>query len=226
MNIIMVISTSFFPYGGFYHMPIYKHGKKDHIIPFQTVKQKVIDANLSISEEAFFWILYYCGVRKSEAYERVAEDFEMNDTHIIINFHQRKKNGAEVPPLELPLHWYGINKIVEVVRKARDDKAFKKAVYVYIEKKRVRQLRKEQWVFPHIQSTRAWQIVRNVLGEGYYPHFLRLNRLTEIGRDPTASLTRLKSFSGIKSTKVLDEYLGTSKKEQQKAIEFMNQQYA
>jgi len=193
---------------------------------FREVKQKVVDTNLSISDEAYFWLLYYCGVRKSEAYERVAEDFEINETHLIIDFHKRKKGGAEVDPLELPLHWYGIDKLVQCVEKAKNRRPHKKAVYVYVDKKRARQLKKDRWVWPKIQSTKAWQIVNKVLGEGYYPHFLRLNRLTEIAQDPTASLTRLKSFSGIKSVRILDEYLGTSKKEQQKAIDFMDKQYS
>jgi len=206
--------------------PIYKHGKKDNIIPFQQVKQKVIAANLSIFDEAFFWMLYYCGVRKSEAYERVANDFETTDTHIIIDFHQRKKHGAKVPPLKLPLSWYGMDKLEYAVQKAKERKPRKKAVYVYIDHKRTRQQKRDRWVFPKIQSTKAWTIVKSVLGEGYYPHFLRLNRLTEIGRDPTASLTRLKSWSGIKSTTALNEYLGASEKEQAKAVEFMDRQYS
>ena len=100
-----------------------------------------------------------------------------------------------------------------------------KAVYVYQNKKRVRIVKEGKWVFPRIQSTKAWEIVQEVLGEGYYPHFLRLNRLTEIAQDPSASLTRLKSFSGIKSITALNSYLGTAKKEQQKAIEYMNKKY-
>jgi len=86
---------------------------------FQEVKAKVLDTKLSISEEAYFWLLYYCGCRKSEGYERVAEDFEINDTHLIVDFHQRKKGGDEVPPLELPRHWYGIDKIIECIEKAK-----------------------------------------------------------------------------------------------------------
>lgn len=205
-------------------MPIYKHGKQHDIMSFQEVKQKVIDKKLSISEESFFWILYYTGCRKSEAYERVAEDFVINDTHLVVDFHERKKGGAEVDPLELPLHWYGVDKIVEVIEKAQKRKPHMKAVYVYEDKKRTRLLKKGRWTFPKIQSTKAWDIVKKVLGEKYYPHFLRLNRLSEIGSDPTANLLRLKSFSGIKSARVLDEYLGTSKKEQKKALDFMDQQ--
>lgn len=205
-------------------MPIYKHGKQHDIMSFQEVKQKVIDKKLSISEESFFWILYYTGCRKSEAYERTTKDFKITDTHLIIDFHQRKKGGATVDPIELPLHWYGVDKIVELVEKVQQRKPHRKAVYVYEDKKRTRQVKKARWVFLNIQSTKAWEIIKKVLGEKYYPHFLRLNRLSEIGSDPTASLLRLKSFSGIRSARVLDDYLGTSKKEQKKALDFMDQQ--
>jgi len=204
----------------------YAHGKKEEILAFPFVKQKVINACLPWKDEAFFWLLYYCGVRKSEAYERVATDFKVTETSLIVDFHQRKKRGAEVSPLELPLNWYGIDKLVKAVQAASQSKPKNKAVFSYVDKKRVRALKLGRWVFPHIQSTRAWEIVQNVLGEDYYPHFLRLNRLTEIAQDPTASLTRLRSFSGIKSTTALDSYLGTSKKEQQKAIEYMNRKYS
>jgi len=203
----------------------YKFGKKEEIISFKAVRQKVINANLRLRDEAFFWLLYYCGVRKSEAYERVAGDFKTDGVHLIVDFHERKKRGAEVPPLELPLNWYGIGKIVQSVRIALSCRPKDKAVYVYGNGKRIRIVKKDRWVFPRIQSTKAWEIVQNVLGEGYYPHFLRLNRLTEIAQDPTASLTRLKSFSGIKSTTALNSYLGTVKKEQQKAIAYMSQKY-
>lgn len=203
----------------------YKFGKKVEIVPFSLVKQKVIDARLRLRDEAFFWLLYYTGVRKSEAYERVASDFKTDGVHLIVDFHRRKKGGAEVPPLMLPLNWYGIDKIIRSVRIALNFRPKEKAVYVYKEGKRMRIIKKDRWVFPKIQSTKAWEIVKEVLGEEYYPHFLRLNRLTEIAQDPTASLTRLKSFSGIKSTTALNSYLGTAKKEQQKAIEYMSKKY-
>jgi len=203
----------------------YAHGKKEEILAFPFVKQKVINANLPSRDEAFFWLLYYCGVRKSEAYERVASDFKVTETSLIVDFHQRKKRGAEVSPLELPLNWYGIDKLVKAVQIASSCKRKNKAVFSYVDKKRVRAVKLDRWVFPHIQSTKAWEIVQNVLGEDYYPHFLRLNRLTEIASDPSASLTRLRSFSGIRSTTALDSYLGTSKKEQKKAIEYMSEKY-
>jgi len=212
-------------------MPIYKHGKQTSIMSFQEVKKKVLDTKLSISDEAFFWLLYYCGVRKSEGYERVAEDFEVNDTHLIVDFHERKKHGKTVDPLELPLH--------KVLEKAKNQRPRVKIVFVYEPSgetrttkkgrvvpinKRVGKRVKACWVWPKIQSTKAWKIVRAVLGEGYYPHFLRLNRLSEIAGDPTSSLLRLSSFSGIKSTRALDAYLGRDKKEQKAAFDFIEKQ--
>lgn len=201
-------------------------GKKTEVLDFKFVKQKVINTCLPWKDEAYFWLLYYCGVRKSEAYERVATDFKVTETHLIVDFHQRKKRGAEVPPLELPLSWYGMDKLVKAVQAAASCKPRNKAVFTYIDKKRVRTLKVDNWVFPHIQSTKAWEIVQSVLGIGFYPHFLRLNRLTELASDSSSNLTRLKSFTGIKSTRVLDSYLGTSKKEQKKAIEYMSQKFS
>lgn len=204
--------------------PKYKHGKKTETQSFQDIAKAVEQAELPDNEQAYFWLLCYCGVRKSEGYERIAEDFKLTDTYLAIDFHQRKKHGAEVDPLELPKDWKGVDKIIQAVEQAKDRNQRTKAVFVYQNHKRVLVRQKAHWVFPDIQSTKAWHIVRKVLGSDFYPHYLRLNRLSEIGADPTASLLRLKSFSGIRSTKVLDDYLGTSKKEQQKAIEYMNSQ--
>jgi integrase len=210
----------------------YKSGKKEELIPFSEIMQKVRVAELPLAHEAFFWILYYTGVRKSEAYERVVDDFAISRNHVSIDFHQRKKGGAKVPPLKLPRKWYGVNRIVEVVQRIQErrekqqgKRPTRKTVYTYVEKKRTAIRMKDYWVFPRIQSTTAYNIVRKVLGDGWYPHFLRLNRLTTIGSDPSASLTRLKSWSGIKSVKTLQKYLGTSEREQDKAVEFVDEEY-
>jgi len=208
-----------------YYPNRYKHGKQTELISFEDVKQKVLAAKIGTQAEAYFWLLYYSGVRKSEAYERVAEDFVINDTHLIVDFGQRKKGSAKVKPLKFPLNWYGIDKILWCIEKARKRHPRNKALFVQKDKKRVRIRERARWVFPSIQSTKAWVIVKKVLGDGYYPHFLRLNRLTEIAKDPTANLTRIKSFSGIKTTKILNAYLGTDEKEQDAAIEWMDKQY-
>jgi len=200
----------------------YKHGKQEEIIPFKQIKQKVIAAKLPLESEAYFWLLYYCCVRKSEGYERVKEDFKIKGDYLSIDFHQRKKNGATVDALDIPLSWYGIDKLVKQVEKAKPSY---KTVFSQKKKQKIKNRVKAKFVFPSIQSTKAWEIVKKVLGKKHYPHFLRLNGLTEICNDPTASFTRLKSFSGIKSLSSLKAYLGKSKEEQDKAIAFRGQHF-
>lgn len=233
------------------HKHRYKHGKQEEILSFEEINSRVAKTKLNEEQEAFFWLLYYCGVRKSEAYERTVEDCKITETHLIIDFPHfefvngkiikvdgRKKRGAAVPPLEIPVYLIGVEKILGCVKLANRKKARFKNIYLYLPtgktkttkkgnvveiKKRTKIRHRAKWVFPHIQSTEAWSIVKKILGFKYYPHFLRLNRLSEIGSDPEASLLTLKSFSGIKTLQQLETYLGVSKKEQKKAVRFMEE---
>lgn len=217
----------------------YRYGKQEEIIPFSKIVKLVAKADLPIQEEAYFWLLYHTGVRASEGYERIVEDFKITETHVHVDFHKRKKGGAKTPVISLPRDYVGIDKLITQIELARVGKKRFKFLYftektgetktsekgrvtpvTRLAKKRV----KARWVFPKIQSWRAWKTVKKVLGKKYYPHFLRLICLTEIGSDPTASLTRMKSFSGIKTISALEYYLGTSKKETDKALEFRARQ--
>lgn len=204
------------------HAHRYKFGKQEELISFPQVLELVEKADLSKSELAYFWLLYYTGVRKSEAYERTAEDFKITEDQVIVDFKRRKKGGARVDPLKLPRSWPGVSLIVDCILKAREGDSTTKNLFVYREGKRVKEKTEARWVFPNIQSTHAWKIVKQVLGEKHYPHFLRLNRLSEIGAEPSANLIRLRSVSGIKSITSLREYLGTSEKEQEMAFSLMD----
>ena len=210
-------------------MPHYKAGKQEELIGFQDIQGRVSRAQkktpLALEAIGFFWLLYYSGCRKSEAYERTAEDIVTSPDFFIIDFHQRKKHGATVDPLELPRAWPGIPILVELAEKAKQRKPSNKLLISSPERnKKVTTRVKAHWLFPHINRTWAGVIVKQILGQQYYPHFLRLNRLTELGSDPTASTVRMKSYSGIKSISALESYLGKSKKEQDAAIDFMNKQ--
>lgn len=205
----------------------YKYGKQEELLSFQDIQERVEASrkDLSLESLAYFWLLYYTGVRKSEAYERTIEDGEITDSLFIIDFHQRKKHGAQVPALKLPRSFPGVDVLCEQLLWAQKRKPSKKLIIYSPEKGRKETQRvRAQWLFPHINRTWADQIVKRVLGKEYYPHFLRLNRLTEIGSDESASLTRLKSFSGIKSIKAMEAYLGVTEKEQDAAIDFMAKQ--
>lgn len=241
----------------------YKHGKQTELLNFQTFQEKMNKAQLTEEEAGFLWGLYYCGARKSELYERVAEDCRLilttgapqsfplpkqlanpdswhENYFFQIDFKARKKHGSTVPPLELPLSWPGVTLLVKLAQKAAARSAFHKSLFIYEDSKEMKTLKSGKqkaikkrtlkskighYLFPNVQSTRAWQISKEVLGPEFYPHFFRLNRLTEIATDPGSNLTRLKSYSGIKTTEILEAYLGTSKKEQQAAMSFMNEKF-
>ena len=202
-------------------MPHYKEGKEEQPLSFFDFKERVEKSKLNSEKKGFIWLLYYAGCRKSEAYERTVADCQVTYSHFIIDFGQRKKHGARVDPLGFPRSWSGIEILVSLYERAAQRKPKKKKIFYQDNKITKSKVKKDHWLFPHIQSVTAWKTVKEVLGSRYHPHFLRLNRLTEIGTDPEANIVRLKSYSGIKSIKALESYLGTSKEEQEAAISWM-----
>lgn len=208
-------------------MPHYKEGKQKQLISFQEIREKVEAASrrLTREAEAYFWLLYYSGARKSEIYERVVGDCQVTDSHFILDITLRKKGSAQTDPLEFPLWFPGIKKVCEQLEKARSKRKTRKLLERWIHQKRITSRVEARWLFPNIHRTQAARIVKQILGSQYYPHFLRLNRITELCSDPGANLTRIKSFSGIKSTRIIEEnYMGVSKKEQKAAVDFMAKQ--
>ena len=207
-------------------MPHYKHGKILESLSFQEIQDKVSQAESRLTREAlsFFWLLYYTGCRKSELYERTVEDCSVSETHFILDFHQRKKGSAEVPALEIPLWLPGMNLVCGQLKKARERRSSRKLIERTVKGIRSRERVRARWLFPHVHRAWALVIVKEILGEQYYPHFLRLNRITEMCSDPELSLTRLKSFTGIKSLDALQSYLGVSQKQQEAAVDFMAKQ--
>ena len=203
----------------------YKYGKQEEHLSFEEIQEKFKAAahSLSLEAQAFFWLLYYVGCRKSEAYERLCSDLQATETHLIIDFHKRKKGSAEVPPIELPRWFPGVEIIVEHWMKANQKRSRKKLFEKTTKGERSTEYRRGIWLFPHIQSRWAQVIVKKILGEKYYPHFLRLNRITELCSDPTVNISRIKSYTGIKTIAVIESYLGTSRKEQEEAISWMEQ---
>lgn len=172
-------------------MPRYKHGKQITPIGFQTFQEAMQNGEFKFPkrDRSLLALLYWCGIRKSEAYERTKEDFTKTDTHLIIDFGKRKKGGLDVPPLELRLELPYVDLIVERVEKARKGRRV--------------------W---NISGTTAWRIVKRALGEKYYPHFLRLNRATHFLDDPETTVPDMKAWFGWKSSQTIDSYIGYSKR--------------
>ena len=193
---------------------------------FQEIQEKVSQAESRLAREAlaYFWLLYYSGVRKSELYERTVEDCSVSETHLILDFHRRKKGSAEVPALEIPLWFPGMNLVCGQLKKARERRSSRKLIERTVKGVRSRERMRARWLFPHVHRAWALVIVKEILGSQYYPHFLRLNRITELCSDPEVSISMIKSYTGIRSLKTIQGYIGTSKKEQKKAVDFMAKQ--
>jgi hypothetical protein len=156
-------------------------------------------------------------------YERVKDDVEIADAHVIVDFHQRKKHGETVPPLKIPRKFYDVEEyLVPYVLKPK--RVNTKTVYTYETREGrlvVRSSQREaKWLFPHIGSTTAWRACKKVLGQEFYPHYFRLRKLSKIGMDrEKGSVTHLKAVSGIKSLKALEAYLGYDQEAQDEAME-------
>ena len=208
-------------------MPHYKSGKQTEQLQFLQVQEKVNAKKKHLSREqlAFFWLLYYSGARKSELYERTVGDCSITEEFFIMDILVRKKGSAHTTPLEFPIWFPGMNIVCAWLEKARTMKQSRKLLERWKKQKRITSRIRARWLFPHVAARSSQHIVKQILGSQYYPHFLRLNRITELCSNPQANLTMIKSFSGIKSTRIIEEnYMGVSKKEQKAAMDFMGKQ--
>jgi len=208
------------------NLPKYPQGKQTEQLNFLQVQEKVEAAtkDLNIESLAYFWLLYYAGCRKSELYETKVEDCKLTATHFFLPL-KRKKGSAQTDPLEFPIWFPGMNFVCEQLERSRKRKPKRKLIETSLKGKRTTERIRARWLFPHVHRAWALLIVKRILGSDYYPHFLRLNRITELCSDPESNLTRIKSYTGIKSTRIIEEnYMGTSKREQDAAVSFIGKQ--
>lgn len=136
-----------------------------------------------LSHRSFLAFLYWLGVRRSEALERVKEDFRIENNLLIVNVPAKKEGMRQ--ELELPVDLPYVNLIIEQVNRT-------------LPGRRV-------WRFSH---TTAWKIVKRAMGENYYPHFFRLNRATNFLEDPATTTPQMMGWFGWKSKRTVDSYIG------------------
>ena len=216
----------------------YKHGKQKTIMTlaeFQAAVNETIDRGASLEELAYMVLLWHTGVRKSEAYERLTSDIVIEAAAVVVDFHKRKKGGEEVPPLHIPLDFYGVKEfLIPWLREVSKRKPSKKNLYSQLEtdvtrvtakgktvtvKQRASRTEKAKWLFPGIASTKAWSLVKDVLGENFYPHYLRLRKLSAIAKNPaTKSIIHIKSVSGLKSLRAIEAYMGVDEQSADEAM--------
>jgi hypothetical protein len=201
----------------------YKCGKQKAIMTVEEFKNKLDASQVKFDQKAFPVLLWHSGARKSEAYERVKDDIEISDAHVIVDFHQRKKHGETVPPLKISRKFYGVEEyLVPYILKPK--RMNPKTVYTYETREGKLVIRSSQqeakWLFTHIGSTTAWRACKKVLGQEFYPHYFRLRKLSKIGMNrEKGGITHLKAVSGIRSLKALEAYLGYDQEAQDEAME-------
>ena len=98
-------------------MPKYKHGKINEVLEFNEWKEKMDNAKFHRQyHKSLLAFLYWTGVRISEAVERVASDFVIEDILIV---RAPAKKGGERQPLQLPLDLPYVGSIMESVERAK-----------------------------------------------------------------------------------------------------------
>lgn len=104
------------------------------------------------THKAFVVLIYYSGVRSGEALRAEGKQFKITDKHLLFDVGKRLKHGIVTPPLPLPLALPFMDKLANLVE--RSDRDFK--------------------LFSFSPKT-AYNIFDRL---GYYPHFCRLNLIT------------------------------------------------
>lgn len=176
-------------------MPKYKHGKQTTTMDFETFKEAMEDRRCFVKGDlhrSFLAFLYWFGVRRSEALERVKEDFSIEDGRfLVINCPAKKHGRREIlkAPLDLPFMDL-ICSQVETTKPGR-----------------------RVWPF---SGWTAWRVTKRVLGKRYYPHFLRLNRAVHFLDDATTTIPEMQAWFGWRQIKTIDSYLGYSKRHLEK----------
>jgi integrase len=178
------------------HPHKYKHGKRTKTMEFDTFRKGMEYGKTThaLRDRSYLAFLYWSGVRRSEAYEREKEDFEIKDGILLVTV-PAKKQGERGGSLRIRVDLPFVNLIIERLNKTR---------LCYHPELR----RKGRFLWP-ISDTTAWRIIKRVFPK-VYPHFFRLNRATLFCSDPDTTIPDVKSWFGWKSEKTINFYMGVS----------------
>lgn len=143
---------------------------------------KILDTGhfVHLDHKAFFCLLYYFGIRKTEGLRAVKEQFTVKGQELFFDVGKRLKRGKHTPPLNLPLDKPGALLIWRTVEKTKPGAR----------------------VWPYSAKT-GYNIVARVL---YYPHHLRLSRITNFF-SKNFSITQVRSYTGL-TLQSLESYVG------------------
>lgn len=174
----------------------YQHGKRTKTMSFDTFSKGMKYGKVAhpLRDRSYLAFLYWTGVRRSEAYERVKEDFEIKNGVLMVNVPAKKK-GERGGSLRIRVDLPFVNLIIERLNETR--------LCYHPEVKR-----KGRYLWP-VSDTTAWRIVKRVFPK-VYPHFFRLNRAVLFCQQPETTNVDVKSWFGWKSEKTIGFYMGVS----------------
>lgn len=162
--------------------------KQTEVMPFNVFEKLLNDG---LSKRTFFQrrmrsyliLHYWTPLRKSEIYERTADDFEIKNSFLIIHLLRKKKRynpSIKDEPLSVPLALPLMDEVVDW-------------------------LKNKEWFNPitnpknrpwNISNVTAWNYVKRVFPL-HYPHFFRFNWITDALNDPETTITELRSKTGL-----------------------------
>jgi hypothetical protein len=219
----------------------------------EEVEERFKHAKLNLQSACFFICLDTCGIRKMELATMRVNQAKLTDKGIELSF-VRLKHSAQTLPILLKKDWFGVSEYVIPWYKLRlNAKPSHKRLYhfhtergaiiseklhtlddgsTYIEKIRAKgreitetEVVKDLWMFPNISKQTALTIAKKVYGKNLYAHYGRARRLSTLLSNPKASVTLAKSFSGIKSTRIIEKYMMQSKKSLDQAIDLIDEDF-
>jgi len=132
---------------------------------------------------AFIIVLYYTGIRVSEALNLKRECFKRMGDNLYIDVGHRLKGSKVTPPLIIPLSKPHINFLVQY--------------YLFFEKPNAK-------IFLFSRKT-AYNICKRFFG---YPHYYRLNRVT-LFLIQGFTIPHIKTWFGL-NAKTIDHYIGVA----------------
>lgn len=141
--------------------------------------------------KALLAILYYFGIRISEALKLTKQSFTIEESSMFLDVGERLKHSKKTQELSVRLDRPYVKEILESLELIK---------------------RKSDRIFPYSRVT-GWRIVRRAIKR--YPHFLRLNRITHLfspshERPEGYSIGEVKNFTGL-TLQSLEYYIGLAK---------------
>lgn len=124
---------------------------------------------------------YYTAIRISEALRCIPEQFQIQQTQLYFDVGKRLKHGTHTPALVIPRDADYVEELIKIIRSTKSG----------------------QRIFPYCRKTGYNVIVRAF---GFYPHFFRLNRITNFFLEGW-SIAEVRTWTGLTLT-ALDYYVG------------------